>query len=179
MHRTGSSLVARIFHELGVYMGDNLGGFDAANEEGEYENLEITAFNNTLMKDKDTDWLDPVAIEEGDGRCREIVDKYSRELWGWKDNRTAFTFKCYEPYLKNVMFVITRREKEAVIDSLMRTHKMQFPEEKRNREYMGDLYDRYYKQIDEVTKGYNRIDVHYEDLVKNKFFNPKLKHFGN
>ncbi len=177
MMRTGSSLTARIFHELGVYMGDNLGGFDVANEEGEYENLEITALNNILLKKNKGNWLDPVVVDEPDIRCKKIIDGYARRLWGWKDNRTAFTFKCYEPYLKNVMFVITRREKEAVIDSLMRTHKMQFPEEKRNREYMGDLYDRYYKQIDSVTEGYNRIDVHYEDLIKNKFFNPNLKHF--
>ena len=75
------------------------------------------------------------------------------------------------------MFVITHRDKEAVIKSLMRTHKMQFPEELRNEKYMGELYDRYYTQIDKVTKGYNRIDIHYEDLIKNKLFNNKLRHF--
>lgn len=183
MHRTGSSLVARIFHEFGVYMGDNLGGFDPANEEGEYENLEITALNNSLLSENGGSWLDPKEVDCVDDRTFQLVGKYMKEfsLWGWKDNRTAFTFPTWRNALtvaqQNIMFVITHREKEAVIDSLMRTHKMQFPEEKRNREYMGELYDRYYKQIDEVTTGYNRIDIHYEDLKTNKWYNPKLRHF--
>ncbi len=177
MHRSGSSLVSRIFHEFDVYMTPTPGVSDPANEEGEYENLEITDLNSTLLKENEGDWLNPVVVDKPDNRCKEIIDKYSRELWGWKDNRTVFTFKCYEPYLENVMFVITHRKKKAVIDSLMRTHKMLFPKEKRNREYMGDLYDRYYKQIDVVTKGYNRIDIHYEDLANTKYFNSDLKHF--
>lgn len=184
MHRTGSSLTARIFHELGVYLTDTPGVSDAANEEGEYENLDFTRLNELLLHQSGASWFNPKEVDRSEiteKQCQNFVNIHKRSLWGWKDNRTAFTFKCYEQLLQdqNVMFVVTHREKEAVIDSLMRTHKMQFPEEKRNRKYMGDLYDRYYKQIDEVTKGYNRIDVHYEDLVKNKFFNPKLKHFGN
>jgi hypothetical protein len=175
MHRSGSSLTARIFHELGFYLTDTPGVPDPANAEGEYENLEITQLNEQLLATGS--WYDPVVVDKPDKRCKDVIEKYQKPFWGWKDNRTAFTFKAYEPYLDNVMFVITRRDKDAVVKSLDRTHRGQFPEDKRNSRYYGELYDRYYEQIDIVTQGYNRIDVHYEDLVNNKHFNEKLRHF--
>ncbi len=179
MHRTGSSLTARVFHEFGFYLTDTPGVPDTANPEGEYENLTITGLNKNLLHESGGSWYDPVEVKSYDTRTAILIDEYKKDLWGWKDNRTAFTFKAWEPFLQDqsIMFVVTHRDKKAVINSLMRTHKMQFPEDKRNPKYMGALYDRYYNQIDKVTKGYNRIDVHFEDMVKNKFFNPDLKHF--
>ena len=119
----------------------------------------------------------PVMIEKPDERCRELIEKHKDILWGWKDNRTAFTFKAYQPYLENVLFVICKRNKEAIIRSLMRTHKGQFRKEDQNEEYFGKLHDMYYAAINEISKNYPRVDIHYEDLVETKYFNSKLRHF--
>ena len=59
MHRSGSSLVARIFHEMGVYLGEELMGPDFANLEGFYENMDFVRLNNTLMTEVDGDWNRP------------------------------------------------------------------------------------------------------------------------
>jgi hypothetical protein len=87
----------------------------------------------------------------------------------------------YEPVLnvmkESVMFIIPIRDKEAVVNSLDRTHSGLFPEEYRNKTYYRLLYDEYYTAIDLVSAHYNRIFVHYEDLVKNTFFNNVLRHF--
>lgn len=177
MHRSGSSLVAKMFYELGVNLGVDLMAGDEANPEGYYENWDFVNLNNSLLAENGGSWNNPVLIKEPDVRCRDLINKYKDELWGWKDNRTAFTFKAYEPYLENILFVITHRNKKSIVNSLFETHIGQFNMEDRTPEVMEKLYDKYYETIDEVTKGYNRIDIHYEDLINNKYFKKQLKHF--
>lgn len=177
MHRTGSSLVARMFYEFGVNLGTDLMQGDETNPEGYFENWDFVNMNNVLLNEAGGSWNEPRLITQKDERCKELVEKNKGNLWGWKDNRTAFTFKAYEPFLDNVLFVITHRNKQSVINSIMETHIEQFPDEKRNKDYVGWLYDEHYRAIDEITKGYNRMDIHYEDLINNKYYNNNLKHF--
>ena len=180
MHRAGTSFVARLFHGWGVYLGDNLGTPDPANAEGEYENLDFVALNNILLQEHSGSWNVPTMCHSSDYRAEVLIKKYRRPLWGWKDNRTAFTFRAYEEYLQDerVLFVICKRSKSAVIQSLFRTHKMQFREENRNYHYFSDLYDAYYGAINTVSKEYPTIVLHYEDFKSRKFFNPLLNHFS-
>ena len=178
--RGGSSLVSRIFHEWGFYMTDTPGLFDFNNEEGEYENLEFTELNNLLLKNWGGSWHNPVEVPHGmEKECNDLIKKYRKERWGWKDNRTCFTFKAYEKFLveDSVLFIVVHRDKNSVISSIFSSLGDQVDKGNRNRPFFEELYDKYEKQIDKITKGYNRINVHYEDLIKNKFYNPKLKHF--
>lgn len=177
MHRTGSSFISRLFHEWGVYLGENLDIEDPANPEGEYENKDFVQLNNILLHARGGSWNHPVMVDEPDIRAKALVEKHQRPLWGWKDNRTAFTFKAYEPFLENVLFVVCKRKKRSVVKSLQRTHQGQFSEEFRNPEYYGTLYDQYYAAIDFVSQGYPRIVINYEDLAGSTFFNPDLRHF--
>jgi len=177
MHRSGSSLVARIFYEMGVYLGEELMEPDFANLEGFYENMDFVRLNNTLMSEVDGDWNRPREWLTPDQRAKELIELHERKLWGWKDNRTVFTWKAYEPFVKNPCFVVVRRDKKAVIKSLKETHISMFPLEHRTNEYMGWLYDYHYSTIDEIAKPHPRIDVRYEDLVENKFWNPDMRHF--
>ena len=177
MHRAGTSFVSRIFYEWGVYLGENLGTPDMANAEGEYENREFVKLNGSLLANHGGTWNYPVMVEDSDPRAKILIDKHKRELWGWKDNRTAFTFKVSEPFLENPLFVICKRNRDAVIQSLARTHFGQFREATRNPTYYGELYDKYYAAIDYVSKGYPSIVINYEEMTKVSFFNPKLRHF--
>ncbi len=180
MHRAGTSLVARLFHEWGVYMGDNLGTPDPANTEGEYENLDFVRLNNVLLQEHGGSWNSPVMCHDSDDRANALIRRYRRKLWGWKDNRTAFTFRAYEEYLQgeNILFVICKRRKDAVIGSLFRTHRRQFRKEDRNYKYFSELYDVYYGAINTVSKDYPTLVLHYEDFKARKFFNPLLNHFS-
>ena len=177
MHRAGTSFVSRIFHEWGVYLGEDLNVPDMANAEGEYENKDFVRLNNRLLTEHGGSWNYPVMIKQSDPRAEVLIAKHKRELWGWKDNRTAFTFKAYEPFLNNVLFVVCRRNRDAVIQSLAKTHFGQFEESTRNSDYYGKLYDQYYVAIDTVSDGYPRIVINYEELTNVTFFNPELRHF--
>lgn len=177
MHRSGSSFISRIFHEWGVYLGENLDKPDMANKEGEYENKDFVRLNDSLLASHGGAWNRPVMIEQPDPRAEVLINKHKRELWGWKDNRTAFTFKAYEKFLENPLFVVCRRNRDAVIQSLARTHFGLFAEAIRNPDYYGNLYDQYYAAIDIVSEGYPRIVINYEEMAGSTFFNPELRHF--
>lgn len=177
MHRTGSSLVAKIYHEWGVNLGKNLMEPDGANPDGFYENWDFVIFNDHLLNKTGGSWNYPLLITEPHDAAQDVIVKNKSELWGWKDNRTCFTFKAYEPFLENVMFVICKRNKESVIKSLFRTHHKLFDVKDRTEEYFGQLYDKHYAALDIVTKGYPTVTVNYEDLENSKFFNKESKHF--
>ena len=184
MHRAGTSFVSRLFYEWGVYMGPpEIAKSDVANIEGEYENRDFVNLNRTLMDAVGGSWNYPVLIKSIDdvlphaNAIRSVIEKHRKVIWGWKDNRTAFTFHAYEPFLDNVLFVVCKREKKAVIQSIRRTHSRHFKEEDRTDAYFGELYDRYYDAIYEAAKHWSTLIVHYEDMITNKSYNSELRHF--
>lgn len=177
MHRSGSSLVARIFHEWGVNLGKDLMGPDGANTEGFFENWDFVRLNNTLLSALGGSWNYPMMIEHPSPEAKELVERSRSDLWGWKDNRTAFTFRAYEPYLENVLFVRCKRNREAIIQSLTRTHLRQFNTKDQNRKYLNHLCDMHENAIDDITSGYPTITIDYDDLMGCEFFNKDLKHF--
>ena len=184
MHRAGTSFVSRLFYEWGVYMGPpEITKPDYANAEGEYENQDFIKLNSGLLNVVGGSWNYPVLIESIDqvsehtNEIRGVIEKHRRPLWGWKDNRTAFTFRAYEPFLNNVLFVICKREKEAVIQSLWRTHSGAFKEKDRTDQYFGELYDRYYEAIYDAARFWPTLTVNYEELITNESYNPELRHF--
>ncbi len=159
---------------------------DPVTPEGYYENWDFVEHSSDMMSQARTSWNYPRLLDDwcdvGKSlhlKAGEIVRKNTKPLWGWKDNRTAFTFPVYKPWLaeQKVLFVVCHRDRKAVIASLFKTHIHMFEEQDKTKEYLGKLYDLHYTAIDEISKSYSRIDIRYEDLVNNKFFNPELKHF--
>lgn len=181
MHRSGSSLVARIFHEWGVNLGDDLMKGDGANPEGFYEDWDFVHLNNTLLSGVDADWSNPKIVNCVNEEAGELINRKKRTLWGIKDNRFAFTIFAYPFIDKNVdvMLVVCKRKKEAVVQSLFRTHAMLFQEHERTETHFGNLYDLYYEAIAKATEVYPSIVVTYEDLRSQnvQFFNQALSHF--
>lgn len=176
MHRSGTSLVARMFHQLGVNLGSDLMVGDEANLDGYFEDWDFVNLNNTLLAESGASWNYPEvcgpAMNVGDPRAGELI-KNKSGLWGWKDNRTAFTFSAYAAYLDldRVLFVVCTRDKDEIITSLKRTHLDQFREEDRTDKYLSELCDYYNLAIDALTRKRNRIVIRYEDLRGNRFWN--------
>lgn len=186
MHRAGTSLVAKMFYEWGVNLGDRLMESDPANEGGYWENWDFVEHSSNMMAQAKTSWNYPKMLDDQSSvgksmhlKAGELIRNNTRHLWGWKDNRTAFTFPVYKPWLmdQKVLFVVCHRDRKAVIASLFRTHIRMFEEQDKTEEYLGKLYDLHYSAIDEISKDYPRVDIRYEDLVDNKFFKPELRHF--
>ncbi len=181
MHRAGTSLCAKMFYKWGIISDTDIMGGDGANTDGFYESREISVHNERLLKDIGKGgWNYPTILPAvHDADIQDLVKRYRKELWGFKDNRMAFTFRIWEQYLKDedILFVVCRRDKFAVIRSLFRTHAPQFQLKDRNVEYFAKLYDMYYDAINQMVEGYPTISVRYEDMQNFTFFNEGMKHF--
>lgn len=181
MHRAGTSLIAKQYHKWGVDLGTKLYKSDSANLDGYYENIEFVVHNNSLMSDVKSFWNYPKLMKSVPSRgCETLVKQFTRPLWGWKDNRTVFTFPVWEPYIadQNILFIVCTRNKKSVVKSLHKTHANMFEEKDRTDEYFGNLYDLYYETIEKITQGYPTTVVRYEDMRNTTFFKKELEHFS-
>ena len=183
MHRSGTSLLSGLLHAFGVNLGKNLMEADDANPLGYFENIDFVRMNNTLLTDCVAHWnyLPDVKKLKSAGEARAVemtnmIAENESELWGWKDNRTMITFKCWEPHLKdkNLHIIWINRQKQDVIKSLKRTHIGQFNKEHRNDEYLSMLIDAHYSRFKTAIYGtddlpkYPLLNLQFEDFFTKK-----------
>ncbi|MCD6213738.1 MAG: glycosyltransferase [Candidatus Desulfofervidus sp.] len=173
MHRSGSSMVARMLYNMGVNMGKHLMKPDDTNPTGYYENLDFVALNNTILTAGGGDWSTPPhdierLVSKFGCEAERVVRKNEDVVWGWKDNRTVLTFEVYYPYLKNLYIVVCNREERSVVNSLLRTHRGLVPPEKRSYKYFAGVYKTYYQKIEEIKSkvGVPVLDVHFENFFE-------------
>jgi hypothetical protein len=169
MHKSGTSLMARLLHKSGVDMGEGLFlGADHINQEGYYENVEFTRNNQNLLISAGGNWDKPVEVNEPTLETERTVERNKKGIWGWKDPRTAFTFECYRPYLDKFVLVFMKRDKQAVVESMEKTHRHQ------SKADFGKLYDIYWEQNEKLIKKYPNIVFNYDSIIDN--VNPNLRH---
>ena len=90
MHRGGTSAIAKIVHDLGVFMGDELLPPSEHNKLGYFEDKTIVEFHNTVIGGN---WAAPAL-----SRTYRYVDSYKQtlqpfmehEVWGIKDPRLCY-----------------------------------------------------------------------------------------
>ncbi len=174
MHRSGTSVVARLVNLLGVYLGPEKllvePGFD--NPRGFWEHEELTHLNEEILKRFGGHHLEPPELKEGWEACAELDELRARaqaiisrdfstaELWGWKDPRTSLTLAFWRQFLPNMSYVVCLRNPLDVARSL----------EKRNGlslEKGVDLWLAYVKSALENTSGQPRVFLFYEDVMEN------------
>ena len=127
MHRSGTSLVASMLDAMGVHMGERLMPASPDNPHGYYEDLDIYTMNHAILQDAGGDWANlpsQEAIKDAGDRMDvylgELVERKQRDLWGWKDPRTCLTVGLYHPHLGDARYVVVRRDRPAVVASLMK-----------------------------------------------------------
>src|SRR5215207_1805841 len=103
MHRSGTSMVAKLLQQAGLNLGDeaDLMPPAAENPEGFYEHLEFVRLNDEVLNVAGAGWDCPPAA--GFDWDDEVLDPYrtrarrlaaplqERLAWGWKDPRTSLT----------------------------------------------------------------------------------------
>jgi hypothetical protein len=130
MHRSGTSMVARLLNECGMFLGspdeltrpapDNLGGY--------FENSEFVTLNEDLMRQFDGTWDKPPRFPEGwefsshaakmVTRGEKLVAKSRQAYWGWKDPRTSITLPFWRRLVPDLRVVICLRNPIEVDESL-------------------------------------------------------------
>src|SRR5947209_8906969 len=100
MHRSGTSMVARLLHQCGLCFGPESEWLRPAtdNAEGFWENVHFVNLNDDILAHLRGGWERPPQPAEGwealpdvaplAEKARELAEPFEgREPWGWKDPR--------------------------------------------------------------------------------------------
>ncbi|MCK4577866.1 MAG: sulfotransferase [Candidatus Marinimicrobia bacterium] len=169
MHRTGTSLVARILNLCGLYLGPagQLLPPGEGNPQGFWENDVMDRINEALLahladgwdfllpdlpdnwhKSADLDGLREQASEQ-------IAILSARADWGWKDPRTSLTLPFWMQLLPDLKVVICLRHPFEAAQSLAKRVGSSMP-------FGLNLWHRYYEQILRDTQPEQRIITHFD-----------------
>lgn len=116
MHKSGTTLIARILHESGIAMGqfDPEVGYDEGNH---YEREEFNAINRAVLGHPNVRSFEvvnspvspvPTGLEE---RARQQVEQLDERhaAWGFKDPRTCLTFSFWRELLPEARVIVVHR----------------------------------------------------------------------
>lgn len=175
MHRSGTSMVARVLREAGLYLGrdEELMPANEANPEGYWENLRFVEINNEVLTALGGAWDWPptfpsnwrrlrvfrVLLERG----RALAESFAEhEPWGWKDPRNAVTLPFWIEAVHDMKFVVCLRNPLAVAQSLAKRNPSGSPQ----AGYA--LWQVYYDRIFAQTRGRDcivtRFDSYFDDF---------------
>lgn len=135
MHRSGTSLTARLLGDLGWYLGrpDELLGPREDNPDGFFERADVQVLNDRLLSELDASWDGPPGPEEVDDPRDESVDEEVAALvakmeadagaapFALKDPRLCVLWPLWEPHLPpSATLVLTFRHPAEVAASLQK-----------------------------------------------------------
>lgn len=140
MHRSGTSLAARLTQLFGARLGDRLLPPQPDNPEGFYEDVDVVALNTAILRAAkgadwhSLDWLDEQfvngsgvpTIDDLGAQVKALTQSRLTELgfWAFKDPRTLRTLRiwlrAFASLGVDVKFLVVFRRPEAVCSSLAR-----------------------------------------------------------
>ncbi|HWP53339.1 MAG TPA: sulfotransferase [Pyrinomonadaceae bacterium] len=130
MHRSGTSMVARLLSLCGVYLGstENLSRSAPDNRGGFWENPDFVELNDNLLAIVHAGWdLPPAEVEwaprpelsESLTKATQLIEHSAvHQRWGWKDPRNSLTFPFWLRLIPNLKVIICLRNPLEVARSL-------------------------------------------------------------
>ena len=167
MHRSGTSMVTKLLHESGLYLGpdSDLIQPGPANPEGYWENRRFVQINSRILKELRGGWDYPPPVPETwSGQPLDalrvkaeavLADFAGHEPWGWKDPRNCLTLPFWLQMLDSVRVVLIVRNPLETAESLRKRNGFSHA--------LGlALWHTYYHRVCEVTTPSERIVTHYD-----------------
>ena len=129
MHKSGTTLVARLLQEAGIQMVDYPGG--GRYQDDKYEREATKAINKALLADENQfsldvtepliGPLDPALLARARQQARELSDLPGD--WGFKDPRTCLTLPFWDEALAGSRAVFVHRHPMEVMANYLRSRK--------------------------------------------------------
>lgn len=132
MHRSGTSMVAKLLHLAGLHLGADADLMPPAaeNPEGFYEHLGFVRLNDEVLNAAGAGWdcPPPPDIDWSSGRFEKFRER-ARDLaqplqpapaWGWKDPRTSLTLPFWRSAFGPLRVLVVVRNPLEVVTSLHR-----------------------------------------------------------
>jgi hypothetical protein len=132
MHRSGTSMVAKLLQQAGLNLGDETDLMPPADEnpEGFYEHLQFVRLNDEVLNAAGAGWDCPPAAEfNWDDEALDPFRTRARSLaaplgkrppWGWKDPRTSLTLPFWRSAFGPLRTIVVTRNPLEVVTSLHR-----------------------------------------------------------
>jgi hypothetical protein len=176
MHRSGTSMIASLLQNAGVYLGEESDFFAAKEDEnadGFWEHFGFYALNERLLLHLHAGWDAPWIPEGWDTRqdlepFREeahlLVERMGRftavkGFWGWKDPRNSITIPFWRSILPDVQVLICVRNPVEVVASLSKRNNLSLAASAR-------LWLRYYESLLTHVPRSKRVITHYENYFE-------------
>lgn len=135
MHRSGTSMVARLLNRCGVSLGPEGELLPAApdNPEGFWENRRFLAVNEVILSKLGGSWAKPPRFVRGWEttapiaplltHARALRASFEPEgLWGWKDPVNSLTLPFWRCAIPDIAVVVCVRHPRDVVASLQARH---------------------------------------------------------
>lgn len=128
-HRSGTSMVAQILQQAGIFLGREMIGANSSNPHGHIEDREFVALHRRVMEAHGDTWqVDGPRIYHLAQPHWEAFDhllarrRASHQLWGFKDPRVCFFMGVWEYLVPEANFLVVHRDPTECVDSLRRRH---------------------------------------------------------
>jgi hypothetical protein len=167
MHRSGTSMVARILRDAGLYLGaeDELMPPGIDNPEGYWEHADLVALNDAVLAelggawdlppDPPADWAAP-RFDSLRTAATGLVNRFAgQDPWGWKDPRNSLTAPFWRSVVGPITVIGVVRNPLEVALSLQKRNQFSLP--------LGlALWYAYNKRLREDTPPSNLIVTHFD-----------------
>lgn len=167
MHRSGTSMVAKLLQQAGLNLGDEADLMPPAEEnpEGFYEHLDFVRLNDEVLNAAGAGWDCPPAagfnwdaqtLDPFRKRARYLAEPLSaRRPWGWKDPRSSLTLPFWRSAFGPLKTVAVVRNPLEVVISLHRRNGF-------STALGSTLWQIYAERILEDTSPDQRLVTHYD-----------------
>ena len=169
MHRSGTSLVAKLLNLCGLYLGQERDLMPASshNPDGFWENVKFVELNDLILHELGGGWDYPPPVRDEweqllsrlRGRAGGLLQEFAEHsVWGWKDPRNSLTLPFWARLLPRMRLVICLRNPLEVALSLKRRNFFSYS--------MGlALWRSYNERALECSQRAPRVVTHYDALL--------------
>src|SRR5437588_8587392 len=170
MHRSGTSMIAKLLHACGISIGPE-GDLKLAtrhNTAGHWENLAFVALNNDLLHQFGGDWHKPPMFCDGwefsaeasrfVKNANDLLNQF-RGPWGWKDPRNSLTLPFWLRMIPDLKVIVCLRNPLEVSRSLFLRDSQDLSP--------FDLWATHYRNAISATSPEQRLVTHYESYFAN------------
>jgi len=133
MHRSGTSLVAKVLEKAGIFMG--------VLKDHNYEAMHFLSLNQQTLWAAEASWLQPAVpkkiywktLPPGmlfaehfklSGKFQKLIYKVKSPAWGWKDPRNTYTLPMWLDLFPKAKVLHITRNCEEVANSLTQRNKV-------------------------------------------------------
>ena len=115
-HRSGTSLVCRLLHRAGVFLGYDLMGAAFSNPYGHFEDIEVVELHKQLLANNGGTWMVgepflPIIAETHWREMERIIQRRNAEhgLWAFKDPRVCSFMMVWKHLLPGAKVLLVYR----------------------------------------------------------------------